>query len=147
MDTISVVNKRTRSGAKRRNQNVIPKIPPGWYSSYHFWWLSTSLRSSSNMILSSWKATRIGRIEIIQPRYHSGGTGGGIYQMRIPPVIRNFIVQALHSKIKKNTRVQPAITSGMIFLFPAWTSIFRFKNHRRWQRNLYWRTSSLLLKC
>jgi hypothetical protein len=53
------------------------------------------------MILTSWKATRIGRIEILQPKYHSGGTGGGIYQLRIPPVIRNFIVQALPSKIKK----------------------------------------------
>ena len=33
-------------------------------------------------------------------RYHSGGIGGGIYQLRIPSVIRNIIVQALPSKLK-----------------------------------------------
>ena len=67
------------------------------------------------MILTSWKATRIGRIDIIQPKYHSRGTGGGTYQLKIPPDIRSFMVQALHRKIKKTTRVP--ITGGMIYIY------------------------------
>ena len=48
--------------------------------------------------------------------------------MRIPPVIRNFVVQAVRCKIKNHSAgLQPTVTGGMIFLLFNWSSIFRFK--------------------